>query len=92
MKARSVGTFLEIGGLFFNMARVVEGTITDNEVHLYFLPRIDDPGEEFPVILRGEMREAFLDWWENQAELTTFSPFRIPTPSTCCSPIGGGTG
>ena len=89
MKARSVGTFLEIDGLFFNMARVVEGSISDNKVYLHFLPRIDvdDPGEEYPVILSGERREAFLEWWERQAELTTPSPFRMPSPSTCCSPV-----
>jgi len=70
MKARSVGTFLEIDGLFFNMARVVEGSISDNAVYLYFLPRIDDLEEEYPVILKGERRVAFLEWWENQAALS----------------------
>ena len=89
MKARSVGTFLEIDGLFFNMARVVEGSIGDDEVCLHFLPRLppDDLGEEYPVIFMGERRVAFLEWWERQAELTTLSPFRMPSPSTCCSPV-----
>ena len=86
MKARSVGTFLEIGGLFFNMARVVEGSISDDEVCLHFLPRLppDDLGEEYPVLLKGERREAFLEWWERQAALTMCTPHRISPASACC--------
>lgn len=84
MKARSVGTFLEIDGLFFNMARVVEGSISEDEVCLHFLPRVDDLEDEYPVTLRGENREAFLEWWENQAVLTTCTPHRISPASACC--------
>ena len=83
MKARSVGTFLEIDGLFFNMARVVEGSISDDEVRLYFSPRFEELEEEYPVILKGKRREAFLEWWESQAALSACGPYRI-TPSSSC--------
>jgi len=81
MKARSVGTFVQIGGMIINMARVVEGYIGDCEVTLYYLPRIsaptDDLEERHPVILKGERREAFLEWWECQAALSACEPFRL---------------
>jgi len=73
MKARSVGTFVQLGDTIINMALVVEGEIGENEVRLFFTPRIDDDEEEYPVMLRGEKRLAFLDWWERQAMRTQFT-------------------
>ena len=70
MKAHSVGPFVQIGSMIINMALVVEGDINEDEIRLHFTPRVDDTEEEYPVILRGERRLAFLDWWERQAELT----------------------
>ena len=34
-----------------------------------------------------EVRTGVGECPERQAELTALSPFRIPSPSTCCSPV-----
>jgi len=85
VKARSVGTFVQIGGMIINMARVVEGTITDDEVRLYSTPRDEGLEKEYPAILKGEKYEAFLEWWERQAVLTALTPYRI-SPASACYP------
>lgn len=67
MKARSVGTFVQVGMTSYNMALIREVTFTAECVYLYYLPRESD---ETPITLRGDVRLAFLDWWERQAAIT----------------------
>lgn len=67
MKARSVGTFVQIGDLAINMALVSDvnfSPLGDESVCLYFSrKRAGIP----PIVLRDDARLAFLDWWERQA-------------------------
>lgn len=83
MKARSVGTFVQIGGMIINMALIVKGSIDENEVRLYFTPRVDGTKEEYPMILMGDWRLAFLDWWEAQAE-QSLPPYNLTLHAGGC--------
>ena len=72
MKARSVGTFVQIGNLAINMALVIKigfsvpGAVPSS-VWLYFIPGQHGKPVGKPVVLTGENCAAFLDWWEREA-------------------------
>lgn len=66
MEARSVGTFVQLGDMAVNMTHVVEIDFDEECIHLYLTPRQED----VVVVLRGDERLAFLDWWERRAKIT----------------------
>jgi len=71
MKARSVGTVVQIGNLAINLALVEEIEILENMIGLHF--RNKKNSDDLPVTLVGEEYTAFLDWWERQAMRTQFT-------------------
>lgn len=71
MKARSVGTFVQVSeSLAINMASVTETTFSLECIYIYQEPRQESEHDDTPIVLRDESRLAFLEWWERQAELT----------------------
>ena len=82
MITRSVGTFVQIGECAVNMALVTDinfNPLGDKGVCLYFSRK--HAGMP-PIILKGDARLAFLDWWERQAVITqdAQSPPRLVRP------------
>ena len=66
MRARSVGTYVQIGEAAINMARVAWinfNPLGAESIRLHFSRRRGD----ISVTLRDDERLAFLDWWERQA-------------------------
>ena len=71
MKAHSVGTFVQVSeSLAINMALVTEITFSLVCTYIYQESRQESEHDDTPIVLKGESRLAFLDWWERQAELT----------------------
>lgn len=69
MKARSVGTFVQIGDMAINMALVVRinfNPVGPEGIYLHYPSRRGNT----PTVLRGDERVAFLEWWERQAVQT----------------------
>ena len=80
MKARSIGTFVQVGGHAVNLALVEEIEILSDSIHLYYRNRKNST--DIPVVLVGDEHVAFLDWWEHQAVATqdVQSPPRLVRP------------
>ena len=66
MIARSVGTFVQVGeNDAYNMSLIVQIAFQPEYVCFYYLPN-----GRVPVVLKGDERLAFLDWWERRAKIT----------------------